>query len=87
MRALCEAGNEQRLRSALSEHLGRPARLTIEIGAVTGDTAASRGEQSRAGLQRRAEDAIYADPFVRELIENFGASVDPRSIRPLAPDA
>jgi DNA polymerase-3 subunit gamma/tau len=87
VRALCEAGNEQRLRSALSEHLGRPARLTIEIGAVTGDTAASRGEQSRAGLQRRAEDAIYADPFVRELIENFGASVDPRSIRPLAPDA
>ena len=25
---------------------------------------------------------MYADPFVRELIENFGASVDPASIRP-----
>jgi len=87
VKALLEAGGEQRLGAALCAQLGRPVRVTVQVGATTGATAASRSEQVRAGLQKQAEEAIYADPFVRELIENFGASVDPRSIRPLAPDA
>jgi len=87
VKALLEAGNESRVRAALSDHFGRPVRLTTQIGATTGATAASRNESVRAARQKEAEDAIYADPFVRELIENFGASVDPRSIRPVKPDA
>jgi DNA polymerase-3 subunit gamma/tau len=87
VKALLEAGNEERLRAALGEHFGRPIRLSTQVGAIAGATAASRGEQARAVLQQQAEDAIYADPFVRELIENFGASVDPRSIRPATPES
>lgn len=87
VKALLEAGNESRVRAALSEHFGRPIRLTTQVGATSGATAASRNEVARAARQKQAEDAIYADPFVRELIENFGASVDPRSIRPAKPDA
>ena len=87
VKALLEAGSEARLRAALSEHFGRPMGLSTQVGAIAGATAASRSEQARAVLQQQAEDAIYADPFVRELIENFGASVDPRSIRPATPDA
>jgi DNA polymerase-3 subunit gamma/tau len=87
VKALLEAGSEARLRAALSEHLGRPAGLSTQVGATSGATAASRSEQARAVLQQQAEDAIYADPFVRELIENFGASVDPRSIRPATPES
>jgi DNA polymerase-3 subunit gamma/tau len=87
VKALLEAGSEARLRAALSEHFGRPMRLSVQVGATAGDTAASRSEQARAALQRQAEEAIRADPFVRELIDNFGASVDPRSIRPAKPDA
>ncbi len=86
VKALLEAGNESRVRAALSEHFGRPIRLTTQVGATTGATAAGRNEQARAALQKEAENAIYSDPFVRELIENFGASVDPRSIRPAKPD-
>jgi len=86
VKALLEAGNESRVRAALSEHFGRPIRLTTRVGATTGPTAAGRNEQARAALQKEAENAIYSDPFVRELIENFGASVDPRSIRPAKPD-
>jgi DNA polymerase III subunit gamma/tau len=86
VKALLEAGNESRVRAALSEHFGRPIRLTTQVGATTGPTAAGRNEQARAALQKEAENAIYSDPFVRELIENFGASVDPRSIRPAKPD-
>jgi len=87
VKALLEAGNEARVRAALSEHFGRPIRLTTQVGATSGATAASRNEIARAARQKEAEDAIYSDPFVRELIENFGASVDPRSIRPAKPDA
>ncbi|HXY06031.1 MAG TPA: DNA polymerase III subunit gamma/tau [Burkholderiaceae bacterium] len=85
VKALLEAGNEARVRAALTEHFGRPIRLTTQVGATSGETAASRNEIARAAQQKEAEDAIYADPFVRELIENFGASVDPRSIRPAKP--
>ncbi len=86
VKALLEAGGEARLRAALCEHFGRSIGLTVQVGATGGETAATRGEQARAALQKQAEDAIRADPFVRELIENFGASLDPRSIRPAAPD-
>jgi DNA polymerase-3 subunit gamma/tau len=87
VKALLEAGGETRLRAALQEHFGRPIGVQVVVGAVSGATAASRGEQARALRQKQAEDAIHADPFVRELIENFGAVVDPSSIRPAAPDA
>jgi len=87
VKALLEAGSEARLRAALAEHFGRPVGLSIHVGVVSGVTAASRSEQARAVLQQQAEDAIYADPFVRELIDTFGASVDPRSIRPVPPEA
>jgi DNA polymerase-3 subunit gamma/tau len=82
VKTLLDAGAEARLKLALSEHFGRPVRLSAEVGATVGPTAASLGEQARAERQKGAEEAIYADPFVRELIENFGASVDPATIRP-----
>ena len=86
VKALLEAGGEARLRAALREHFGRPIGVQVLVGVTQGATAASRGEQARLARQKQAEDAIHADPFVRELIENFGAVVDPDSIRP-APES
>jgi len=81
-RALAEASNVERLKAGLAQHFGRPVRLNIEVGATQGPTAAGLAEQARADRQRRAEEAIYGDPFVKQLIDNFGAQVDPNSIRP-----
>jgi DNA polymerase-3 subunit gamma/tau len=83
VRTLLESGTQERLRAALSEHFGRPVRISAEVGATRGPTAAGLNEEARAQRQRRAEESIYSDPFVRELIENFGASVDPASIKPI----
>jgi len=83
VKTLLESGNEARLRAALTEYFGRPIRISAEIGATRGPTAAGLNEEARAQRQRRAEESIYSDPFVRELIENFGASVDPASIKPI----
>ena len=81
VKALAEAGTVDRLRAALATALGRPVRLSIEVG-ETGDTAAARAERVRNEKQKRAEQSIYNDPFVQQLIENFGAAVDPSSIKP-----
>jgi DNA polymerase-3 subunit gamma/tau len=81
IKTLAEAGTVDRLRAALAQALGRPVRLAIEFGA-TADTAAARAERVRSEKQKRAEQSIYDDPFVQQLIENFGATIDPSSIKP-----
>jgi len=81
VKALAEAGTVERLRAALTNALGRPVRVNIEVG-ETGDTAAARAARARSEKQKRAEQSIYSDPFVQQLIENFGATVDPSSIKP-----
>jgi DNA polymerase III subunit gamma/tau len=82
LKTLLDAGTLDKLKAAVSDALGRPIRLTAEVGTTAGPTVAGIAEQARAEKQRKAEEAIYADPFVRELLDNFGASVDPSSIRP-----
>ncbi len=82
LKTLLDAGTLDKLKAAVSQALGRPIRLSAEVGTTAGPTAAGIAEQARADRQRQAEEAIYADPFVRELLDNFGASVDPASIRP-----
>ncbi len=82
LKTLLDAGALQKLQAAVSDAIGRPIRLTADVGSTVGPTSAGIAEQARAEKQRQAEESIYADPFVRELIENFGASVDPASIRP-----
>jgi len=82
IKTLAEGGNLEKLKTALTQHFGRAIRVTVDIGATAGPTAAGIAEQARAAKQKRAEEAIYADPFVKELIENFGATVDPASIKP-----
>ena len=82
LKTLLDAGALQKLQTAVSDVLGRPMRLAADVGSTVGLTSAGIAEQARAERQRHAEESIYADPFVRELIENFGASVDAASIRP-----
>ena len=82
LKTLLDAGALQKLQAAVSDALSRPIRLAAEVGNTVGPTSAGIADQARAERQRQAEESIYADPFVRELIENFGAQVDPGSIRP-----
>jgi DNA polymerase-3 subunit gamma/tau len=82
LKTLVEAGTVDKLKAALAAALGRPVRVTAEVGATAGPTAAGLAAQANAERQRQAEESIYGDPFVRELIDHFGAAVDPASIRP-----
>ena len=57
--------------------------LRVEIGAVT-DTPARRNAARLAERQRTAEEMIHNDPFVQDMIRDWGAKIVPGSIKPLA---
>jgi DNA polymerase-3 subunit gamma/tau len=86
LKTLADQGNVERLKNALSQHFGRPLRLRVEVGSTAGPTATALAEQARAERHTRAEAAIYADPFVQQVMKELGATVDPASIRPVGPE-
>ena len=57
--------------------------LKVEIGAVN-DTPARRNAACLAERQRAAEEMIHNDPFVQDMIRDWGAKIVPGSIKPLA---
>ncbi|HJU70432.1 MAG TPA: DNA polymerase III subunit gamma/tau [Paucimonas sp.] len=80
---LLSAGSPDKLAAALTEHFGTAVRLTSEIGAVR-QTANAQAIAAREQRQREAEKTIQSDPFVQTLIREFGATIVPGSIKPIA---
>jgi DNA polymerase-3 subunit gamma/tau len=80
-RALAEASTVERLKAALERHFGQPVRVSVEVGAVQGGTAAQRAQDDADAQRARAADALAADPTVQQLISTFGATLDPQSIQ------
>jgi DNA polymerase-3 subunit gamma/tau len=68
---LAERNFQDKLRAALQEHFGRPIRLSVKVGETGGNTA-----------RDRAVAAISGDAFVRDLVENFDATILDSSIKP-----
>jgi DNA polymerase-3 subunit gamma/tau len=85
IKSLLDAGAADKLQTALRQVFGAAIRVSAEIGSPQTVTAAERAQEAQNEQRRRAADAIYADPFVRELVESFGAEVEPESIRAAAP--
>ena len=82
-RSFAEASYRDKLRAALVEHFG-DIRLELSVGTVKGDqTLGVKANRDREARQIKANEAVENDPFVRELRENFGARVEPDSIRPI----
>jgi DNA polymerase-3 subunit gamma/tau len=79
---LLQQGPQERLRSALEEHVGRTIRLKIGVGQPVGMTPAQMDEQERRKKLAHAARSLDSDPFVRDLVENLGARVVPDSIKP-----
>ncbi|WP_075795425.1 DNA polymerase III subunit gamma/tau [Massilia putida] len=78
------SGNSDKLCAALQERF--PAvRVNVETEiAPTWYTASAEAKVRRERLQREAEAAVDADPFVQEMARTFDAFVVPGSVRPIA---
>jgi len=81
--ALFNASQQQRLSDGLNQHLGRSIKLQIEVIKPEQETPAQANARKRIERQRQAEEAIKSDPLIRQMIEQFGASIRPDSIEPL----
>lgn len=78
---LLEPRYQEMLKAALKEHLGNLS-VSIIIGG-SGNTPAAQISQEKAQRQAHAEESIHNDPFVRDLIDTFGAAISPSSIKPI----
>ena len=73
----------EKLQEALAAHFGRPLRVHVEVGEIATETPAQRNEAVRAERHAAAVAALEQDPFVRELIERFDATMEESSVKPL----
>ena len=79
--SLNQAGSRDRLATAL-QAAGHPVQLAVEIGRVT-DSPVRRNQAQAAERQLTAEKIIFDDPFVQDMMRDFGAKIVPGSIKPV----
>jgi DNA polymerase-3 subunit gamma/tau len=82
--SLSQPAAREKLQAALQQLLGVAAlKLVVDMGPAT-DTPAKRNAAVQAERQRVAEEAIHNNPYVQDMIRNWGAKIVPGSIKPLA---
>ena len=79
--SLGQSGARERLQAALAD-AGHAVRLRVEIGRVS-DSPARRNAIAASQRMKAAEALLMADPFVQEMMRDFGAKIVPGSIKPL----
>ncbi|MES2932453.1 MAG: DNA polymerase III subunit gamma/tau C-terminal domain-containing protein, partial [Pseudomonadota bacterium] len=80
---LRSSSNVDKLAAALTEHFSQPVRVTSEIGLVR-HTASQEAQAQRDARQRQAEHAIQDDPFVQDVMREFGATLVQGSVKPVS---
>jgi DNA polymerase III subunit gamma/tau len=79
--SLNHAASRERLQQALAK-LGHEVSLSIEVGRVR-DCPALRNTAANEEKQRVADDLIRKDPFVVQMMRDFGAKIVPGSVKSL----
>jgi DNA polymerase-3 subunit gamma/tau len=74
---------EKELIAALHRVLGDSVNISIRVEQPVAETPAQKKQRLLAENQQAAEQSINTDPEVAKLVDSFGASVLPGSIRPV----
>jgi DNA polymerase-3 subunit gamma/tau len=82
-RHLLDRTYQDRLVTALRDRFGAALQVRFEIGAAAGQTPQQVRTRIKEARQAEAVTAIEADPFVRELVDQFGGQIDASTIQPL----
>ncbi|TVP88826.1 MAG: DNA polymerase III subunit gamma/tau [Pseudomonadaceae bacterium] len=80
--ALYNDNHRQRLQQAVTDCIGEPVELMVEVAAPTQETPAVAEARRRHVRQLAAEASIQSDPLVQALINEFSARISDDSIRP-----
>ena len=79
--SLNQPASRERLQAALRA-AGHEVELSVEVGVVS-DSPARRNAAAAAQRQHEAEQEILNDPFVQQMMREFGARIVPGSIKPV----
>jgi DNA polymerase-3 subunit gamma/tau len=66
----------------LQAQLGKAVRLSVVLGEAETPTPAERNRNEKRDRQEKAVAAIEGDPFIRDVRDEFGASIDESTIKP-----
>jgi DNA polymerase-3 subunit gamma/tau len=83
--SLNQAAAREKLQLALQAaepDKGPVHKLVVELGPVS-DSPARRNAAAQQERQRQAEETIHNDPFVQDMMRDWGAKIVPGSIRPV----
>jgi DNA polymerase-3 subunit gamma/tau len=81
-RMYAEKAYQDKLKAELQRHFGPATRLVVRVGATAGTSVAAARSREMEQRQASAAEAIEDDPFVRDLVRDFGAEVVASSVRP-----
>ena len=81
--ALFNSTQQRRLNDALNQYHERTLNLSIELIKPEQETPAQAAARRRADRQRQAEASIHADPFIQQMLEQFGARIREDTIAPV----
>ena len=81
--ALFNSTQQRRLNDALNQYHERTLNLTIELIKPEQETPAQAAARRRADRQKQAEAAIHGDPFIQQMMQQFGASIREDTIAPV----
>ncbi|HEY5365145.1 MAG TPA: DNA polymerase III subunit gamma/tau [Casimicrobiaceae bacterium] len=70
-----------KLKSALEKVTGKRMLLAFEVGAATDVSLASQQQRERSETRARTEAAFNEEPFVRDVLSRFDATIKPDSIK------
>lgn len=82
---LVSASYQEKLSTAINDYFGQKIDLNFKIDTESDgelNTPAKQNASEKATVQTSAEAAIMQDSFVQALINDFGASIIPNSIKP-----
>jgi DNA polymerase-3 subunit gamma/tau len=80
MAYLAEKSYADKLKMVLAERFGGVITLRVAVGDVEGKSVAAIEQGERSARQSKAADAVRGDPFVRDLVDIFDATVIDNSI-------
>ncbi|UXZ98299.1 DNA polymerase III subunit gamma/tau [Pseudomonas phytophila] len=81
--ALFNATQLRRINDGLNQFTGRTINLKIELIKPEQETPAQAASRLRVERQRQAEASIHADPFIQQMLEQFGAVIREDTIKPV----
>jgi len=85
VRPLAEPALLGKVRERLTQHFGRPMKVTVDVGTVRGTTVAAVRNREQAQANAQAHANIEGDAFIQTLLTSFDGTILPESIQPLGP--